>query len=274
LGKKIELKGKSSPHLNFQLKKFKFSLNRIVGAFSGFTFILTIIFLLTPDSFKDSALQKTGLQANFSTNYNESAFQFKFLELAANQVPFYFKGCGPIDYYVRQNYATNEDLEVLDYAFNKMSVGIGRQFIFKGFVSLESGTNALDGVFVNFTDESISPSLRESIAKYGTEVAANGGPDISIGVNRPKFGSFAATKGTVNVNKRYWIETSYVDKATVIMHEVGHVLGLTHPLYSAGQVMGSGIYEGAELGAGDKLGLEILSAVAGCRPFPQYLQRK
>ena len=55
------------------------------------------------------------------------------------------------------------------------------------------------------------------------------------------------------------------------MHEMGHVLGLTHPVNGTNQIMDASAYYGTSLGSGDLLGLQILSALAGCRDFPDYL---
>ena len=233
-------------------------------------FMIVVIFSATPGAFRDSIFQKVGLQESFSLDFQEDQMQFKFLEFADNGVPVYFKGCGPIDYYVRQNYASTDDLSIVSTALSVVGSGIGRSFTFKG-TTQERDISKQNSVLINFTSGLESEEIQNAEDDYHQDVAGLGGPSNFETTSKPRFGSRAATSGNIWIKQEEWQIMSRDQKTIVVMHEMGHVLGLTHPVNGFNQIMDSGSYYGTSLGSGDLLGLQILSALAGCRDFPDYL---
>ena len=245
-----------------------------------FIFVLVVmlfgllVFDAAPAPIKDSLLQRVGLQEKFSSNFQENDYQFKFLNLNENGIPTYFKGCGSIDYYVRQNYASEDDVSLIAIAFSSLSSGIGRAFDFKGLTQ-ERDVNALpSSVLIDFASTKEFEKIQEKNSESDLELAGLGGPENLELTDKPRFNSWAATKGKISINQDAWESMDVVSKQILLMHEMGHVLGLDHPKNGKNQVMDKQDYYGPQLGSGDLMGLRILSALAGCREFPDYLTGK
>jgi hypothetical protein len=225
-----------------------------------------------PSSFQDALYQKTGFQKEFSIEFNEDQLQFKFIDFSDSGIPAYFSGCGSINYYVRQNYATEDDLSIISRAMSIIGGGAEREFVFKGVTSkVEVDELPENSILIDFTNSVESKDLRQAEKDTGGEVAGLGGMDKYHFVNKPRINSISASRGTVWINQKYWEGMGAADKTILIAHEVGHVLGLDHPLDGLNQLMDANDYSTPSLGSGDLMGLHILSAIAGCREFPTYL---
>lgn len=234
-------------------------------------FVILVVFSASPSAFKDSVFQRIGLQEKFSLNFQEDLLQFKFLDFADNGVPAYFEGCGSIDYYVRQNYASDDDLLVISTALSSLGNGFGRQFVFKGTTQERDVNKLPNSVLIDFTSSVESKEIREAESENNQDLAGLGGPAKYEIKSKPRFESLAASSGNIWINQEYWPSMSREEKITVVMHEMGHVLGLTHPVNGQNQIMDVTGYYGTALGSGDLMGLHILSALAGCREYPEYL---
>jgi hypothetical protein len=213
---------------------------------------------------------KSVTEQKYEFNFNESTNKFKFLERSENGAPVYFDGCGDISYEVRANYADERDLELVQYALDKISDTYGRNFVFVGVTNKLAVIETNSNVLINFTSSDESQKLKESRSESGTDVAGVGGPQDSKLTNKPINGSTAWTNGMVWIERKYWSDMGEIDKVNLVIHEIGHVLGLDHPTNSTGQLMGYDYPETNELGSGDILGLEALSALAGCREMPNF----
>jgi hypothetical protein len=246
-----------------QKKNFKFILKKnqsIYLIFFGIVIIVTLV------------MNFLGLSPTkkFDVLFNETKNQFKFMQISDNKVPMYFAGCGPISYAVRQNYASERDLELIQYALAQVSETFGRDFIYKGLTDEFNVSDTDYEILINFTSIAESQDLSEASVKSGFEPAGLGGGFEPIQTNKPVFGSWAWKKGMVWVEKEGWFNSNEYNKVNLIMHEIGHVIGLGHPDKMDGQIMGYGDSESMELGTGDKLGILALSALAGCREMPTF----
>ena len=231
-----------------------------------------LIFDAAPASWKDSIYLKLDRQQEFSTDFNEDELQFKFMAYSENGIPVYFKGCGPIDYFIRQNYASSADITIVQTALSNLGDGAGRSFNYKGFTKDSAGKVSPGSVLIDFTSMQESKELRKAQAETKQDVAGLGGAGTTEYTSKPRFNSEVTTDGTVWVNKEFWLEMSRESKINLIMHEMGHVLGLGHPKDGTNQIMDANVYYSTSLGTGDLLGLQILSALGGCREFPDYLK--
>lgn len=254
--------------------KFRRKLNvkKILAIVISIPIVAFLIFDAAPGSMKDSLYLKLGHQKEFSTDFKENQLQFKFMTYSKNGIPVYFKGCGPINYYIRQNYATSSDISMVQIALSNLGDGAGRSFNFKGFSEDNAGKVFPGSVLIDFTSEQESEDLREAQTETKQDLAGLGGAGTIGNSNTPRFNSEVVTDGTVWVNKKYWLDMDRDTKINLIMHEMGHVLGLDHPANGANQIMDANVSYSTSLGTGDLLGLQILSALGGCREFPDYLK--
>jgi hypothetical protein len=185
-------------------------------------------------------------------------------------VPYYFKGCQPIDYYIRQNYATESDISLVSDALSILETGYPRSFNFKGFTEEENSVKS--AILINFASPSEFSQVKTEQSDASGEAAGLGSMGSFEEVNSPRWGSQASDSGVLWVNQDYWLTMTRDEKLFLMIHEVGHVLGLDHPQNGTNQIMnGDADYFYPVLGSGDKLGLQILSALAGCSNFPDYL---
>jgi hypothetical protein len=233
-----------------------------------------LIFDAAPAPVKDSLLQRVGLQEKFSLDFKENEMQFKFIQINDNGIPTYFKGCGSIDYYVRQNYASEEDISLLAIAFSSVGSGIQRTFKFKGFTQERDVSALPNSILIDFASTKEFEEIQDKESESDLELAGLGSPRDLVRTDKPRINSWTATKGQVSINQDAWESMDVVSKQILLMHEVGHVLGLDHPKNGENQVMDRQDYYGPELGSGDLMGMRILSALAGCRDFPDYLTGK
>ena len=213
---------------------------------------------------------KSVTEQKYEFNFNESTNKFKFLERSKNGTPIYFDGCGDISYEVRANYTNERDLELVQYALSKISDTYGRNFVFVGITNKFAVEETNSNVLINFTSSNESQKLKEKRLESGIDVAGVGGPQDSELTNKPISGSTAWTNGMIWIERKYWLDMNEIDKVNLVIHEIGHVLGLDHPANLTGQLMGYDYPETNELGSGDILGLQALSALAGCREMPKF----
>jgi hypothetical protein len=248
-----------------KIKKVKLrKQRRFTKAQSGYLifFILVVIVSLV--------MSLIDYTSKFTVKFNETQNQFKFLKIAENQVPYYFKGCDPITYSVRQNYANDRDLELITYALQIVSDTYGREFIFDGTTEEFAVEDIKSQVLFNFTSLGESQDLNEASLRDGFEAGGLALPSGEVKINKLTLDSYAWTKGLVLIERDAWGQATEYYKVFLIMHEIGHVLGLDHPTKMDGQIMGYGDSENIEFGSGDILGLQALSALAGCREMPVF----
>ena len=119
-------------HSQKKRSRRKLNIKKILGVIAFIPIGAILIFDAAPGSLKDSIYIAIDRQKAFSLEFNEEQLQFKFNEYADNGIPVYFKGCGPIDYFIRQNYASSEDISIVKTALSNLGDGAGRLFNFKG----------------------------------------------------------------------------------------------------------------------------------------------
>ena len=243
--------------------KRKITINQNLKSYISIVLIAAVFFVLYP------YLSNTSLQ-KFEIEFNEGTNRFKFLERSENGAPIYFDGCGEISYEVRANYSNERDLELIEYSLNKISETYGRSFSFKGSTDKFAVEEINSNILINFTSFSESQALNEAKLKGSIDVAGLGGPVEPKLTNKPINGSWAWAKGMVWIERDSWLVMDEFQKVNLIIHEIGHALGLGHPDNLSGQQMGYDYLETNELGSGDVLGLQALSALAGCREMPNF----
>ena len=233
--------------------------------------VLVSIFLSLSPSQKNVPREFFGLSTSYSTQFKEGVKGFAFTQKSNSGIPFYWPGCSPITYEIRQSYATKSDLEFVDLALSEITRVYKREFQFVGKTNEIDAEDIKSQILINFTSKEESQALTEAALEVNFDPVGLGGPTLLGSSNRPLWDSTTILKGQVWIDKSGWEKSDSQTKKSIIMHEIGHVLGLDHPELKRGQVMGyDDVYS---LGTGDKLGLQILSAISKCQKMPKYLNK-
>ena len=199
---------------------------------------------------------------------------YSFLFENNNCTPVRWNPCQPIHYVVDAQFATPANLADLATAIGMVAKATGDKFVSDGDVSGEAGLVPVDaaaraaGLFppisISWAHEGAGTSL--------TEVLGGGEPIVVDGVNVSGIVSF-------NADGQYPLNTPIPNGFTqsvswgrVILHELGHVMGLGH-VTDPNQVMHEPISDPRTTptglyGDGDLEGLRLLGASAGCITEP------
>lgn len=235
--------------------------------------ILAYFYINASEDQKNKASYFLGIKTPYKLDFQEGVRSFAFFKKAPSGVPAFWPGCKPLTYEVRQNYASDEDLKIIQEALDEISVPYQRKFEFAGLTNSPLAADIKSNILIDFTSLAESQDLTEANLELGEADVAGVGSPFYVESSKPIRNSLEIIKGQVRIEKRAWLNSNSLVKKFLIIHEIGHAIGLTHPEKKANQVMGYNNYAVSKLGDGDILGLRILSAIAGCQEVPDYLRR-
>lgn len=191
---------------------------------------------------------------------------FAFLDVTPSGGPLRFNPCQPVEYVVNLTHAPPGALAVVSAAVNQTSAATGIRFVYAG-LSAESGSFDLDrpAFLPDLYPGRWAPvliswdSLRYLPNEKHVGANAHDPPAEWVGTQP------ARVSGALSVNLDDPGPPSYLK--VLLMHELGHVLGLAHAS-DPGEVMYPYTIRARDWGQGDLAGLAKVGRPAGCLPEP------
>lgn len=172
--------------------------------------------------------------------------------------------CSPITYAVNADQATQQMVDSLNGAIQRIEAATGIDFQYVGRVTgrLFVPTNFNDPAFID------NPLGAEAVFGFSTAAATPALAGGTIGIGGLSAGIFAPPGNSTLFYERDGMAIADIDDVTpgaelrtVFMHEIGHMLGLAHVNIGAREVMEPVITSLTEFGNGDLNGLRNAGAI-------------
>ena len=191
------------------------------------------------------------------------SFEFMATQRGRPGVPVTYDPCRPIHVVVNDELAPSVADELLDSALAKVAGATGLEFVRDGATDeLPSRDRPLrdpgrygrgwSPVLVAWTTPSVNPGLA------GTVVGLGGSTRIADPVTgRSRYVTGAVSLDTATMEKVLRRPDGVAQARAILMHELGHVVGLTH-VQDRGELMWDSNAGRTEFGAGDLQGLAAL----------------
>ena len=197
---------------------------------------------------------------------------FKFLHLdPATDQPVRYDPCTPIHYVVNPTNAPEGGLRDIHEAVRLTAEASGLQFLFDGLVDepLAQGERAL--VQRNRYGPRWAPMLIGWIPFDSDIFEVDGVGVAGSAIERNAEGRLVYVSGTIVLNGADQLDNGFRPGKTwgkVVLHELGHVLGLDHVLDPAQVMHPSLVSSPAAWGTGDLAGLRLMGPTSGCLTVP------
>lgn len=193
---------------------------------------------------------------------NRTSSSYKFLAVKEDGTPLAYSPCRPIHYVVNSDLAPPSWQPLVEEAIRRASVATGFQFIYDGPSSEVPSTNRSGYQPARYGDRwapvLIAWSTPEQVPRLAGQTVGLGGSS-SVGLSN---GYKAYVTGTVSLDAPQFagiLDASNGEEIgiAVIMHELGHLLGLDH-VDDPRQLMFGEASWVREYAAGDRTGLALL----------------
>ncbi|MFT4264641.1 MAG: hypothetical protein QM572_14740 [Nocardioides sp.] len=160
-------------------------------------------------------------------------------------------GCGPIHYLISEAQLPDDFRTVVDGAIGKVSAATGFRFYFDGMTPDRNfDAHRIPGssgpVLIGFANSSEAGQFAGDVIGLGGSVV---GPD----------GAHYGTGSIMLDSVKYADTPDLAERQAIVMHELGHVLGLAH-VHDDGELMNEDNVGRTEFGPGDLEGLRVLRA--------------
>lgn len=227
-------------------------------------FVAAILVVALIGTYAASELLSTEVLPRIRSN-DPTAFAFLDVDPATGE-PVRYDPCRPIRYVINPSFAPPTGVEDVRRGFEMLAGATGMDFVYEGS-----------------TDEPVGRARKtQQPGRYGPGWApilvgwVNAGELEVEGIDKAgtagsvvvrEGGTIAYVTGTVTLNADARVLDGYglgVTSGDVILHELGHLVGLAH-VDDRSQTMFGNVTEGpAEYGRGDRAGLRRLGRAAGC----------
>lgn len=196
--------------------------------------------------------------------------KYRFLHTTNGSDPVTFSPCRPIHYVVRPDNAPHRGERIISAAVSRVSEATGLVFIDDGATdeppSQERAVYQPDRYGDRWAPVLITWATPAEVPDFGVDIAGEAGPSRVVSADR---NNTAYVSGTVALDpvKIAEIRTTMGEPVAraVIMHELGHLVGLAHTEHDDQLMFPRGSAEVTTYAAGDRTGLAQLGQ-GPCQP--------
>lgn len=169
--------------------------------------------------------------------------------------------CTPIEWRFHEGGGFAGSLQVVNRALLEISRGTGLVFDYRGTTPktpIRDDTSRVADLVIGWTTPSEVPQLSGATAGYGG-ASASGPDERHLEINQ----AAVALDQTESLAESY-ADTGRVAWGQVMLHELGHSVGLSHTSASDELMFGTATTANARLGRGDLRGMELVGLARGC----------
>jgi hypothetical protein len=202
-----------------------------------------------------------------------TATDYAFLSRRGNGDPVRWNPCEPVHYVVNASLAPPGSIEDVHEAVRRISEATGIAFVYEG-VSDERPSAARGAYLPSRYGERWAPVLIGWVDPDGSDIPFHAPDGIASAVASPLY-----PDGAWDLYVSGWVAMNAEDpnppgfdapwqQGPVLLHELGHVMGLGH-VDASGEIMQRAGGGATDLGPGDLEGLRRLGSSQGCLPVPR-----
>ena len=197
-----------------------------------------------------------------------------FLQVDGDGRPYRWNPCRPIEYVVNPERAPGGAIDDVHEAVARVSAATGIEFVDDGTVATDAQQQIGSAFMDSTTDTGYRPLLFTWESDFYMRTLDDRDNLLGFGIPWRGQGDRAHiyVSGAVVLNAQAGMPTGFdgrYSEGTVLLHELGHVLGLAHVRRGADEIMATQRdvdYSVSDYGPGDLEGLAAVGREAGCLP--------